>query len=964
MEMVAGPHDGQSVTTGLSEAERRAAAREFAQTWAGKGYEKGDTATFWLELLRTVVGMRDVSTDVRFEPRTAEGGFIDVVIPKAKTIVEQKSYGVDLDKPEPRQGAMVTPFEQAKRYADALPNSQRPDFIIVCNFGTFRVHDLDTEKPGEKYLEFTLEELPGQFHLLDFLTDPSLSRAEKEKRVSIKAGELIGRLHRALLEQYKEPDSPETWHHLNMLCVRLVFCLYAEDSGLFAKDAFLRYLRAFSATHMRGALLDLFEVLDQAPEDRDLYLGDDLAVFPYVNGGLFSEPCQIPQFTEELRDLLLGPVARDTDWSQISPTVFGGVFESTLNPEARRAGGMHYTSPENIHKVIDPLFLDGLKAELAAILENKTLGAKARQNRLKKFQDRLGSLVFFDPACGSGNFLTETYIELRRLENTVLTELARGQVSFEFEGVGESLVKVSLDQFHGIEINDFAVNVARTALWIAELQANVETEVILQREVEALPLRDSVTIVEGNALRMDWNDVVPAEKCDYILGNPPFIGYSNHSDQQKEDRARIFGKKGGRLDYVAGWYKVAAEYMRGTEIRAAFVSTNSICQGQQVAPLWKPLFDDGITIDFAWRTFVWTNEGTDPAHVHVVIVGFSYVDAPAKTLYTTERGGEVTEEQVPVINAYLAPAAELFIETRMKPLGDVPEMAKGFQATDDGHLLLSREEAHALVEVEPGAATWIRRFSMGKEFIEGVDRYCLWLPDITPLSLKSLPHVRARVEACRAWRMNQTKTGDAYKLADRPHLLRPTKKFRDGIYIGVPKVSSMRRKYIPMGFVDNGMIPGDKLYFVPTDSRYIFGVLMSRVHNAWMRYVGGRLKSDYSYANTIVYNNLVWPDVTDAQRQCIEDRAQQVLDARDRYMFPDGREAAAGEDGAAGPAEPAPMVTLADLYDPDNEWLFPDLTAAHAALDAAVEEAYGLSPGVDEKEIVAHLFNLYAEATR
>ena len=961
--MTAGPHDGKSATTGLSEAERRTAAREFAQTWAGKGYEKGDTATFWLELLRTVVGMRDVSTDVRFEPRTAAGGFIDVVIPKAKTIVEQKSLGVDLDKPELRQGVMVTPFEQAKRYADALPNSQRPDFIIVCNFETFRVHNLDTEKPSEKYLEFTLQELPGQFHLLDFLTDASLSREEKEKRVSIKAGELIGRLHRALLNQYMDPDSPETWHHLNMLCVRLVFCLYAEDSGLFAKDAFLRYLRSFSAAHMRGALRDLFEVLDQAPEDRDPYLGDDLAVFPYVNGGLFSEPCQIPQFTEELRELLLGPVARDTDWSQISPTVFGGVFESTLNPEARRAGGMHYTSPENIHKVIDPLFLDGLKAELAAILENKTLGAIARRNRLQKFQDRLGSLTFFDPACGSGNFLTETYIELRRLENTVLTELARGQVSFEFEGVGESLVKVSLDQFHGIEINDFAVNVARTALWIAELQANVETEVILQREVEALPLRDSVTIAEGNALRMDWNDVVPAEKCDYILGNPPFIGYSNHSEQQKEDRARIFGKKGGRLDYVAGWYRLAAEYMRGTGIRAAFVSTNSICQGQQVAPLWKPLFDDGITIDFAWRTFVWANEGTNPAHVHVVIVGFSYVDAPAKTLYTTGRGGDVTEEQVPVINAYLTPAAEAFIPTRRAPLCDAPAMIAGGKPTEGGNLLLWEDEMRELVAAEPDAARWIRRFSMGAEFINGKRRYCIWLKDCPPHELAAMPLVRQRVENVREMRLNSTKAVTREKAAT-PWLFDEIRYDGDGTYIGVPAVSSERRKCIPIGFVEDGMIPGNKLYFVPTDSRYIFGVLMSRVHNAWMRYVGGRLKSDYNYANTIVYNNLVWPEVTDSQRRSIESCAQQVLDARSGYMFPEGRETSAGEDGVLGPVEPAPMVTLADLYDPENEWLYPELTAAHAALDAAVEEAYGLTPGVAEKDIVAHLFNLYAEATR
>lgn len=638
-------------------------------------------------------------------------------------------------------------------------------------------------------------------------------------------------------------------------------------------------------------------------------------------------------------------VSSQVDWSGISPTVFGGVFESTLNPETRRSGGMHYTSPENIHRVIDPLFLDELTRELEEILADISLTPLRRRNRLTRYQDKLASLVFFDPAAGSGNFLTETYIHLRRLENRVLQELMGNQTSFEFEGVGESAIKVHLGQFVGIEINDFAVSVARTALWIAQLQANAETAQIVRREVDDLPLRDAARIVHGNALRLDWNEVVPASECSYVFGNPPFIGYSRLNKEQQEDRTSLFGTV-KTVDYVACWYKKAADYMAGTHMEAAFVSTNSICQGQQVTPLWRPLFEAGLSITFAHRSFRWGNEASDQAHVHVVIVGFSYIPAKPCRLFDYDGDRFLGMEEVPHINGYLVNAPDVFIEKRSKPVSDVPPMTRGNQPTDAGHLLLARAERDELIHAEPQAAEWIRPFSMGFEFINAKERYCLWLKDCPPHLLLSMPLVRERVERVREMRLASPKV-PTQKKAETPWLFDEIR-YEDGPYIALPVVSSERRRYIPMGFVTNGMIPGNKLFFVPNANLFVFGVLMSRVHNAWMRIVAGRLKSDYSYANTIVYNNLVWPEPSSEQHTEIEAAAQAVLDARALY----------------------PTATLADMYDPDHALFYPDLMRAHARLDHAVEAAYGWHFPADmpdseiEQEIVSRLFTLYAEATR
>lgn len=919
----------------MDQSEKVKAARQFAQAWKGKGYEKGDAQVFWTELLRDVVGMPRVSSSAKFEYRTSDGGFIDCLIPDSRVLIEQKGLNIDLDKPEERQGRMVTPFEQALAYAESFKQDKQPLFIVTCNFDTFRVYDRNAypkSKLAEHPFEFTLEELAEHPEYLGFITDPANSRMEKEKAVSIKAGQLIGKLYDALRTQYIDPDSDDSRHSLNVLCVRLVFCLFCEDSrGLFPPDAFLNYLRDVPPENVRPALQRLFAALNTPKEKRDPY-DERVKPFPYVNGGLFEEECEIPNFTAEIKDLLLFECSQQTDWSKISPTIFGGIFESTLNPETRRSGGMHYTSPENIHKVIDPLFLDALHNEFNSIRIEEGITEKKRMNKLREFREKIGSLRFLDPACGSGNFLTETYLSLRRLEDDVMNVLNDGQMSIVFE-TEDNDKRVSLDQFYGIEINDFAVRVAKTALWIAQLQSNDESESMLDISIEDFPLKDSANVVEGNALRMDWNDVLQADKCDYIMGNPPFIGYSNLSKEQQADREEIFGKGCKVLDYVACWYKKAADYIGEFPIRCAFVSTNSITQGQQVESLWKPLFDSGIHIDFAWPTFVWDSEANDKAHVHVVIVGFSReYDGPRRLF------GEGDVREVENINGYLAPAANVFVTRRSHPICDVKPAVRGCQPTDDGNLTLSPEERDELIRQEPAAEKWIRPFSMGAEFINGKNRYCLWLVDVQPSDLRAMPLVANRVNKVKEMRLASSKAATRKK-AETPWLFDEIRPPKGDSYLAIPKVSSERRKYVPIGFVTNGMVPGDMLFSVSDASLYEFGILMSQMHNAWMRVVAGRLKSDYRYTNTIVYNNFIWPDVDEQDRKRIEDAAQAILDARANH----------------------PGESYADLYDPD--FMPPDLRAAHNKLDAAVEEAYGVDFDGDEEKIVAHLFKLYAEAT-
>lgn len=745
----------------------------------------------------------------------------------------------------------------------------------------------------------------------------------------------MGQIHNEIAGLYHDPDSEESHHALSVLCTRLMFLMFCEDAGLIEPGLFRDYIASVDGAHLRGALIELFGWLDIDDEARKAeYPSELLARFPYMNGGLFRERIQIPQLNEQVHYEILVSGCQEFDWSGVDPTVFGSIFEGALSHDTRRSGGMHYTSPENIHKVIDPLFLDGLKEELDDILAKQNPSARTRA--LRAYHDKLGGLTFLDPACGSGNFLTETYVCLRRLENTVLMELQRGgqsEISFE-EAEGESPVKVTLANFHGIEVNDFACCVARTALWIAEKQADINTAKVVRRVYDELPLKEYGTIIHGNSLRVDWAEAVPAADLDYIVGNPPFIGYSNLNDAQKRDRADIFGKSGGVLDYVACWYRKAADFTRGSHTRCAFVSTNSICQGQQVEPLWKPLFDDGVEIDFAHKTFVWNSEAADEAHVHVVIVGFSREKIAKKTIFDGDGARKADN-----ISGYLSATPSLFIARRSSPICDAPKMIRGCQPTDNGQLILDQAERDELVSREPSAEKWIRPFSMGADFINGKPRYCLWLKDAAPKDLPSMPRVMERVRAVADYRAQSTKAATRKK-AETPWLFDEIRETGPS-YIGVPAVSSGRRRYVPMGFVDNGMVPGNKLYFVPNASVYDFGILMSQFHNAWMRMVAGRLKSDYSYANTIVYNNFVWPDPSDAARAEVERCASAVLDARATY------------EGS----------TLADMYDPDNDFLYPALIKAHKALDAAVEAAYGVDFNGDEEKIVAHLFKLYAEKT-
>ena len=717
----------------MTEKEQKKAAKEFAERWKDKGYEKGESQKFWIDLLVNVYGVEDIAGFISFEDQVHldHTSFIDGYIKSTHVMIEQKSLGRDLRKAiRQSDGSLLNPFQQAKRYSAELPYDDRPRWIITCNFAEFLVYDMN--KPNSEPEQILLKDLPKDYYRLQFLVQQKSEMMKKEEEISMQAGELVGKLYDAILKQYKHPEAPETLKSLNMLCVRLVFCLYAEDAGIFGShEMFGQYLQQFPVKEVHKKLRELFKVLDMTDEQReeyDEYMDDDLAAFPYVNGGLFAdEDIKIPTFTEEIVDLLVNKASAGFDWSEISPTIFGAVFESTLNPDTRRSGGMHYTSIENIHKVIDPLFLDDLKSEFTEIVNNNKQ-LKTKNAKLEAFEQKLAGLVFLDPACGSGNFLTETYISLRRLENEIISEINQGQIVFGGEGAFNP-IKVSIGQFYGIEINDFAVTVAKTALWIAESQMLHETEEIINQEISFLPLKSYANITEGNALRVDWESVVPKDKLSYIMGNPPFVGVNYMADSQREDMDNIWvGIKRGKLDYVTCWYIKAANLMKNTQIRSALVSTNSVSQGEQASVLWKKLFDEGIHIDFAHRTFIWDSEANLKAHVHCVIIGFSHAqNSKKKYIYSS---GSVTEAKT--INGYLLNAPVVVIEEQSKPLCDVPAIVRGSQATDDGYYLFTPEEKAEFIAKEPQSEKYFKRFMMGREFINNIERWCLWIPDISP----------------------------------------------------------------------------------------------------------------------------------------------------------------------------------------------------------------------------------------
>ena len=938
----------------MTTTQQQRAARDFAKRWQGKGYEKGESQVFWTTLLTEVFGVEHVDEFLHFEQqvRLDHTAFIDAYIPCTHVMIEQKSIEKDLGAPiKQSDGSLLNPFQQAKRYAAELPYSQRPRWIVTCNFREFWVYDM--EQPNGEPQKILLENLEKEYYRLQFLVDEGNDHLKREMEVSVKAGELVGVIYDKLLEQYIDKDSPETLRSLNILCVRLVFCLYAEDAGLFpSKTAFHDYLQKYGATDFRRALIDFFVLLDTPLQSRDPYLEDDIAAFPYVNGGLFSEEkIIIPRFSDEIKQLLLDKASADFDWSEISPTIFGAVFESTLNPETRRSGGMHYTSIENIHKVIDPLFMNDLRDEFDGILQTRATALQVRQ-LLQAFQDKLASLTFLDPACGSGNFLTETFLSLRRLENEVIQAMYGGNRQIGFEGT----IKVNISQFYGIEINDFACTVAKTALWIAESQMLKETSHIVGVDLNFLPLKTNAYIHEGNALRMDWAEVVAPDKLNYIMGNPPFVGYSLQSKEQKDEMLSIYVdekgkpyKTAGKIDYVAAWYWKAAELMYKNRsirsdvrsvrpIKAALVSTNSITQGEQVAAIWQPLMERfGIQIDFAYRTFRWDSEADIKAHVHCVIIGFSLKDTIGipkgyeKKIYLSDH--QVV--QANNINPYLIDAPTVWLESRTKPICNVPQMSSGGKPVEGGFLILSPEERLTLLTKSPQIESYIRPFTSGDDFINNKQRYCLWLIDCPPNILRSSSEVMQRINSVREFRLASVKEATR-RCADNPTLFMEIKEPQNN-YLLVPATSSEQRRYIPIGYVDKSVIPNNAVQFVPDATLYHFGVLTSNVHMAWMRVVCGRLEMRYRYSANIVYNNFPWCQPTEEQKAKIEQTAKAILDARAKY----------------------PDASLADLY--DENAMPPELRKAHQDNDRAVMAAYGFSPKMTESECVAELFKRYQE---
>lgn len=923
----------------MKASEQKQQALSFIERWQGKGEEEQMTQRFWLDLLGNVFNVERATDAIEFEKRVklTHVSKIDAYIADTKVLIEQKSIDVDLTKSyKQSDGEYCTPYEQAHRYNEALPYSEKARFIVVCNFKEFLIYD--QEKPQAEPERLFLENLADEYYRLSFLVDLNAVHIKKQFDVSVQAGKLVGVIYDAIHKEYKDPTNEFSLKSLNILCVRLVFCLYAEDAGLFLQNQFSDYLSTKEAKDLRRAIIDLFDVLNTKEEDRDPYLSEDLARFPYVNGGLFAKTdIEIPNFTDEIKDILVGKAGEEFNWSKISPTIFGAIFESTLNPETRREGGMHYTSINNIHKVIDPLFLNELKEELDNILSKIHVQDKKRDKAkssiglyekekevLRNFQNKLASLTFLDPACGSGNFLTETYLSLRRLENIVLTYLS-GTSDFFIEDT----VKVNISQFYGIEINDFAVAVAKTAMWIAEAQMLEESNAILRSKVEFLPLKSYVNIVEDNALRLDWSNIIGDKKLNYIIGNPPFVGARLMTKEQKQDLIDVSNnQKGiGDLDYVGAWYFKAISFLDTNEdTLVAFVSTNSIAQGQQPALLWKNLLNKNISINFAYRSFMWDSE----AKVHCVIIGFGKKVSGKKVIYDNDSKLIVSN-----ISPYLIDSKSILIDKRKKPLCNVEQIGIGCMPIDGGQYLFNEKDMNEFINREPKSKVFFKQWYGSDEFIKGKKRFFLYLGNTSPSTLKEMPLCLDRIKKVKEFRNTSTRALTR-KLANNPTKLGgeniPTSDF-----LVIPKTSSENRFYIPIGFMEPSCLAGDALFIFNNATLYDFGILTSSVHMAWVRAIAGRLKSDYRYSVDFVYNNFIWPVVDEKHKANIEKTAQAILDAR--AMYSDS--------------------SLADLYD---DTLMPiELRKAHEANDKAVLKAYGFASNLSESEILEKLFNLYVK---
>lgn len=906
-------------------------AEEFSAYWSNKGYEKGESQPFWLSLLRDVLGVQNPEQHIIFEEQVKidHTAFVDAIIPETHVLIEQKSRDKDLRKPiRQSDGQMLTPFQQAKRYSVELPYSKRPRWVITCNFREFYIYDM--ERPSGDPEVIKLENFKDEAYKLQFLIEKTDERVTREINISVKAGSVIGRFYDELLKCCKDPTDPKTLEDLNILCVRTVFCCFAEDAGLYADNQFHDYLSQYHTKDLRRALKDLFEVLDTPQQDRDPYLSAELAAFPYTNGHLFAGSIDIPAFSETASEILIREMCEEFDWEPISPAVFGNIFESTLNPETRHSNGAHFTNPQTIGKLIGPLFLDDLKAELEDACNERY--ERTRTTKLNAFRQKLSEIVVFDPACGSGNILCQSYCELRRLENKALMVLSGGQMAFADENI--SPIKVRTDNFIGIELNSFGCAVARTSMYIAELQMAQETEQIVHMPLANLPLRSYNGIHEGNALRMDWKALLPEGKKIYLSSNPPFLGYSLRSCEQTEDLNNVDPSFSKKIDYVSGWYIKTAQLMNKTDapIRAGFVSTNSITQGEQVAALWKPLMEKyGVHIDYAVQSFQWESEASQQAAVTCVIIGFSKApNSKQKVIYSGDKQSVVSN-----INPYLNSGPTVFIENRTTPLCDVPKMRKGNQPTDGGNLIIEAKDYEEFIKKEPKAIPFIRRFMGADEFINNKPRYCLWLIDAAPAELAKMPTVMDRIRKCKAARMKTYKEGT--KLVDNPHLFRETNAPEH--YLVVPSISTASRKYIPIGYLDKSVIPSNTIQIVPDADLFSFGLLTSNVHMAWVRSVCGYYGNQaLLYSAHLVYNNFPWCNPTEEQKARISAAAQHILDVREKYLK-DGKN------------------SLADLY---NDLIMPaDLREAHRANDRAVMAAYGFSTKMTESECVSELMKMY-----
>ena len=896
----------------LSWNEIRARALTFSKEWGDAVSEKSEAQPFWISFFDIFgVSRRRVAAFEKSARKTdGTDGYIDLLW-KGVLLIEHKSRGKNLDRA----------YEQALDYFPGLKNRELPRYVLVSDFARFRLHDLDEDEQHE----FALEDLHKNIHRFGFIAGYTTHKIEEQDPVNIQAAELMGKLHDALL------GIGYAGHDLEVYLVRLLFCLFAEDTGIFERRRFQDYIEERTGEDGADLALHLdtfFHILNTPREKRLDNQDEQLSAFPFVNGKLFEERLRPASFDRAMRESLLRCCA--LDWSRISPAIFGSLFQSIMDKDARRNLGAHYTSEKNILKLINPLFMDDLRAEFEKVKRNK--------NKLFEFHKKLRTLKFLDPACGCGNFLVIAYRELRLLELEVLRVSKKGMKTFDVH----SMIALDVDQFCGIEIEEFPAQIAQVAMWLVDHQMNLLVSQEFGMYFARIPLLTSANIVHGNALRMDWGDVVAAGKLNYIMGNPPFVGYHLQSKEQKADLLACYqkSKKGSVMDFVTAWYCKAVNYIANTDIKVAFVSTNSITQGIQVAPLWDELRSrNKIHIHFAHRTFKWTNEARGKAAVYCVIIGFGTQQAKTKRLFEYEDiKGEPHEVKAQNINPYLIDAPDIFVQTRSSPIYPVTPMLYGSKPADGGNLLLSSEEKQELIAKEPQAEKWIRPFLNSEEFLHNKPRYCLWLVDCPPNELRKMPLVIKRVEAVRKMREASRKIA-TQKMAATPTLFAEIRQSKSE-YLLVPCVSSENRVYVPVGYVSSAVVTGNRNFQVPEATLYEFGIFTSLMHNAWMRVVCGRLESRYNYSNKIVYNNFIWPkNPTANQTTDIETKAQAVLDAR--AGFPDS--------------------TLADLYDPLT--MPPILQKAHQALDKSVDRAYRKTPFTNEAARVSFLFDLYQQYT-